>query len=81
MDNLKGLSTSLCLKPRKSLDGCGESAVGIINVWAGKPLALRCRVWVLLRVKEHLVSKVLAQRLQGDASNTVQQAAFEQVLS
>lgn len=27
------------------------------------------------------MSKVLAQRVQGDASTTVQQAAFEQVLS
>ncbi len=42
-------------------------------------LGVYARVWVMLRMKEHMVSKVLVQRVQGDASNTVQQAAFEQV--
>ncbi len=30
-------------------------------------------------MKDHMVSKVLKQRLQGDATSTLQQAAFEQV--
>ncbi|BDA41457.1 probable low conductance mechanosensitive channel YnaI at C-terminar half [Coccomyxa sp. Obi] len=37
-------------------------------------------VWVVLRMKEHMVSKVLKQRLQTDTGSSLQQAAFEQVL-
>lgn len=38
-------------------------------------------MWVVLRMKEHMVSKVLKQRLQGDTTSSLQQAAFEQVSS
>lgn len=37
------------------------------------------RVWIVLRMKEHLVSKMLKERVQDEKIGTLQQAAFEQV--
>ncbi|EIE25208.1 hypothetical protein COCSUDRAFT_61447 [Coccomyxa subellipsoidea C-169] len=58
----------------------GLDHVGLVVLECTEVALIIFGVWVMLRMKEHMVSKVLVQRVQGDASNTVQQAAFEQVL-
>ncbi|KAK9909058.1 hypothetical protein WJX75_006607 [Coccomyxa subellipsoidea] len=73
------------IAPGWLVEGLGKAMAGLDHVGL---LVLECTevalivfgVWVALRMKEHMVSNVLAQRVQGDASTTVQQAAFEQVL-